>query len=75
MDIAPYIESKLYSNLLINDGGESKEGISTVSEIYLKRVISAFLMFGQYIRNNDTVIDYTYLWDLISLPSNLGGVV
>lgn len=74
VDISLYTGSKLYNNLSSNDGGESKEPMSPESDIYFKRVISAFITFGEYILNDDNVIDYTYLWDLISLPSNLGGL-
>tara|TARA_B110000046_G_scaffold137092_1_gene143342 strand:- start:16576 stop:23028 length:6453 start_codon:yes stop_codon:yes gene_type:complete len=76
LDFDLFIDTALYNSLLINDGEETKgkNKLSYESNLYFKRVISAFVTFGKYIENNDTTIDYTYLWDLISLPAELGGL-
>ena len=46
---------------------------------YLIKIITAFINFISYIKNNQTVIDYEFLWDIISMPrdsqdSRMGGL-
>jgi hypothetical protein len=38
---------------------------------FLKKVIIAYENFIDYLRNDEVLIDYTYLWDLISMPNPL----
>jgi signal recognition particle subunit SEC65 len=52
--------SKLYSK--INQSNEQER-------IYYKNVVSAFQNFVNYLKDDDTVIDHTYLWDIISKPN------
>ncbi len=42
-----------------------------ISDNYKKRIISAFTNFKNYINDPEQIIDYSYLWDLICLPSNI----
>ena len=55
-----YTSSQLYSK--INKSLEEEV-------IYYKKVVSAFERFIQFLRDDDTTIDYTYLWDIISMPN------
>jgi hypothetical protein len=69
--------SQLYNTL--TDKGEGKEdgkeeGLSQKAEKYIKRVVSAFINFCKYIEDSSSEIDYTYIWDLISLPEKNGGL-
>ena len=36
---------------------------------FLKKVIVAYENFIDYLRNDEVLIDYTYLWDLITMPN------
>ena len=75
IDIRPYINSTIYKKLLLSQKTDEKSTeLSDKSEYYFKRVISAFGSFGKYITDNASEIDYTYMWDLISLPEEKGGL-
>jgi len=37
--------------------------------IYFKKVISAFENFILFLNDNDSIIDHTYLWDIICMPN------
>jgi hypothetical protein len=36
---------------------------------YMKKVVSAFENFALFLRDDDVIIDHTYLWDIISMPN------
>ena len=55
-----YTLSKLYSK--INQSNEDEL-------LYFKKVISAFENFINYLKDDDAIIDHTYLWDIISKPN------
>ena len=75
IDFSNFKGSQLYNTLLSKQSEEEKEEkLSTQSEKYLKRIISAFINFGKYIQNDTAEINYTYLWDFISLPEKNGGL-
>ena len=75
IDIELYKHSNIYKTLLFSQGNDEKSNqLSDKSEYYLKRVISAFNSFGKYIEDDASEIDYTYMWDLISLPEENGGL-
>lgn len=57
-----YTTSKLYSKL-------DKKNINDVH--YFKSVINAYENFILFLKSDDSVIDYTYLWDLICKPNEL----
>jgi hypothetical protein len=59
-NIQKYVSSKLYSK--INQSNEEEV-------LYLKKVISAFENFINYLNDDDAIIDHTYLWDIISKPN------
>jgi len=60
LNIEKYNTTKIYSK--INKSNESEL-------LYLKKVISAFENFINYLSDDDAIIDHTYLWDLISRPN------
>jgi hypothetical protein len=59
-NIQKYSLSKLYAK--INQTNEDEV-------LYLKKVISAFENFINYLNDDDVIIDHTYLWDIISKPN------
>lgn len=63
-DIEAYKDSVLYSKL-----NETKP-------VYLLKIITALQNFKAYLSNDDVVINYEYLWDIICVPSEnkLGGI-
>ena len=59
-DINIYKNTKLYSKINFNKPEEN---------FYFNRVINAFENFIKYLKDDEVVIDHTYLWDIISMPN------
>jgi hypothetical protein len=59
-EINKYTDTKLYKN--IDQANPSQLGL-------LKKVITSYNNFINYLSNDTIEIDYTYLWDLISIPN------
>ena len=60
VDIKKYSNSKLYSK------------IDTTKEediFYFTKVVSAFENFSLFLQDDDSIIDHTYLWDIICMPN------
>ena len=55
-----YKESKIYNNIDFNDINQKK---------YFYNLISAYENYIDFLNNDNIIIDYTYLWDLISYPN------
>jgi len=62
IDTEKYNTSKLYSK--INKSNEEEVE-------YFKKVVSSLENFINYLKDEDTIIDHTYLWDIISKPNKL----
>ena len=60
VDIKKYQTSKLYSKLDLTREEDNA---------YFSRVISAFENFTLFLKDDDAIIDHTYLWDIISMPN------
>ena len=60
INIDSYSSTKLYSKINQSNADEV---------VYLKKVVSAFENFINYLKDDDTIIDHTYLWDIISKPN------
>ena len=60
--IKNHTSSKLYSKI----NKSNKEEV-----IYYKNVLTAFENFISYLKDDDAIIDHTYLWDIISKPNKL----
>lgn len=60
VDPTKYQKSKLYSKIDL-----SKEEEKT----YFTKVISAFQNFISFLKDDESIIDHTYLWDIISMPN------
>jgi hypothetical protein len=60
IDIDKYASTKMYSKI-------NKTNIEEVN--YYKKIVSAFENFANYIKDEDAIIDHTYLWDIISKPN------
>jgi hypothetical protein len=60
VDIQEYKNSKLYSKINFS----KEEEIS-----YFHKVVSAFENFILFLKDDEAIIDHTYLWDIISMPN------
>ena len=60
VDINKYANSKLFKKMDFNKV-EDKE--------YFTKVASAYESFISFLKDDDVVIDHTYLWDIISMPN------
>jgi hypothetical protein len=59
-DIKKYNKSNLYSKI---DKSNEEE------VLYFNKVVGALENFINYLKDDDTIIDHTYLWDIISKPN------
>ena len=60
VDFDKYNNTKLYSKIDFSKM-EQKE--------YFNKVVSSFENFVQFLRDDDAIIDHTYLWDIITMPN------
>ena len=60
VDVNKYNNSKLFSKIDMKNTDEIT---------YYYKVVSAFENFKAYLNDPDTIIDHTYLWDIISMPN------
>jgi hypothetical protein len=60
VDIEKYKNTKLYSKLDLT---------KPTDRYFAQKVVSAFENFNNYILDDDTLIDPTYLWDIVSTPN------
>ena len=58
-----YTTSKLYSKINKRSGNNEKE------RLYFQNVVKAFENFIMFLKDNEVLIDYTYLWDIICKPN------
>ena len=56
VDISKYVDSVIYSKL--NELNETEV-------VYFKNVVSAFENFIDFLNDDDVLIDYSYLWDIV----------
>jgi len=60
IDVTPYKDFRIFTKL-----NTEKEA----DLFYMKKVISAYENFISFLRDDDAIIDHTYLWDIISMPN------
>jgi hypothetical protein len=60
VDIKKYQNTKLYSKLDLKKNEENS---------YFKKVVSSFENFILFLKDDNVIIDHTYLWDIISMPN------
>ena len=60
VDVNKYKNSKLFSKLDMDNSAD---------KAYYSKVISAYENFVNYLRDDDAIIDHTYLWDIVSMPN------
>ena len=58
--IENYNNSKIFSKINLNKPEDKS---------YYHKVVSAFENFISFLRDDDVLIDHTYLWDIISMPN------
>ena len=59
IDVKKYSKTFIYKNLMT--GIVSKE-----TAVYFKKLCYSFESFIKYLESNDNLIDYTYLWDIVT---------
>jgi hypothetical protein len=57
-----YTSSKLYAKINGARSGEKER-------LYFQNVVKAFENFIMFLKDNEVIIDYTYLWDIICKPN------
>jgi len=57
-----YTTTKLYSK--VNNANSTEK-----DKLYFKNVVKAYENFIMFLKNNEILIDYTYLWDIICKPN------
>ena len=60
VDINNYKNSKIFTKLNMENSAD---------KVYYSKVISAYENFKDYLSDDETLIDHTYLWDIISMPN------
>ena len=60
VDAEKYNNSKLYSKINFTNPEETS---------YFNKVVSAFENFTLFLKDDDSIIDHTYLWDIICMPN------
>ncbi len=55
-----YLDTKLFKKLNLEN---------ETDKLFCQKIISAYENFIEYLRDDDTIIDYTYLWDIICFPN------
>ena len=60
IDISKYGESKIYNNIDINNSKHTN---------YLKMAINSYTNFIKFLKDKNSIIDHTYLWDIITTPN------
>jgi hypothetical protein len=60
IDVDEYNNSKLFSKLDMRKEAD---------KLYFSKVISAYENFINFLKDDNTIIDHTYLWDIISMPN------
>ena len=60
-------QSKLYS-LVYSPSYSSSHSLNEDAILYYEKVASSFLNFIDFLKNDNIVIDHTYLWDMVTQP-------
>jgi hypothetical protein len=60
-----YKKSKLWNKIISQQSNEEK-----YTEMFFKKVVQSFENFKLFLRDNKILIDYTYLWDLVTMPNS-----
>jgi hypothetical protein len=61
-DISKYSNTEIYTKINIKNPLDIE---------YFTKIVSAYENFLEFLKNDEVIIDYTYLWDIISKPNNL----
>jgi len=64
IDVSKYSSSNLYKYIY-----NSERQIILEQDSYFKKIVSSFENFQKYLLDDNTLIDYTYLWDIICKPN------
>ena len=60
VDINKYSDTKLYKQLKLDN---------EIEKDFLKKIISSFENFVNFLNDDDVIIDHSYLWDIICQPN------
>jgi hypothetical protein len=71
INIEDYKTSKIYKkmNLKNKTSNSNSEELETRDKQFVERVAQSFENFKNFLRDDKINIDYTYLWDLVSMPN------
>ncbi len=64
VDVASYKSSNLYKSL-------QKSMEESQFNLYFTRVVNAYKNFIGFVNNNEVLINYKYLWDIVCMPGGL----
>jgi hypothetical protein len=66
-----YTTSKLYSKINKRSSNNNSNSSSKTEKelLYFQNVVKAFENFIMFLKDNEVLIDYTYLWDIICKPN------
>jgi ASC-1-like (ASCH) protein len=67
VNIEDYKNSKLFQKMLTKETDNNKK--EEIRE-FIERVAQAFETFKQFLEDDKINIDYTYLWDIVSMPNS-----
>ena len=67
VNIENYKNSKLFQKMLTKETDNNKK--EEIRE-FIERVVQAFETFKQFLEDDKINIDYTYLWDIVSMPNS-----
>lgn len=62
VDLGKYTNDELYDMLVKNEKDES-------GKFLFEKIVKAYEGFIEFLKNDTDVIDYTYLWDIVSEPN------
>ena len=65
VNIEDYKKSKLFQKMAASENNKKEE----IRE-FIERVAQAFETFKQFLEDDKINIDYTYLWDIVSMPNS-----
>jgi len=67
VNIDDFKDSKLYQKMVTKENNNDKK--EEIRE-FIERVVQAFETFKQFLEDDRINIDYTYLWDIVSMPNS-----
>jgi len=64
IDVSKYADSKLYKKIYV-----PQKQVIPSEDVYFKKLVASYENFIAYLNDDKGIIDYTYIWDIISRPN------